>query len=110
MGPILSKGKNRSGQSSIIQNMLEKVEKQRIASRDKEAPNKELSTGFEPNRSEKPYDELQKYIEQLRIRIFFIGLISSGKSTLINALVGGELLPNKSQECTRTVIRLRYLD
>lgn len=41
-------------------------------------------------------------------RIVFCGVFSSGKSTLINALLGGEYLPTGINPVTKVVTRIRY--
>ena len=52
---------------------------------------------------------LEEYIKNDRkIRIVFLGLYSSGKSTIINSLIGNDILPTSSKECTKRGIIIRY--
>ena len=43
-----------------------------------------------------------------RIRIPFIGNISAGKSTVLNSIIGEEILPTKDSECTYRGIIIKY--
>ena len=55
------------------------------------------------------YDDLVNYINKDRkIRIALLGLYSSGKSTILNAIIGKKILPTSSGECTRRGIIIRY--
>ena len=69
---------------------------------------------LEPNndfikRIEKNYDNLVNFLNNDRkIRIAFLGLYSSGKSTILNTLIGKEILPTSSDECTNRGIIVRY--
>ena len=55
------------------------------------------------------YKNLEEYIKNDRkIRIVFLGLYSSGKSTIINSLIGNDILPTSSKECTKRGIIIRY--
>ena len=55
------------------------------------------------------YDDLEAYINKDRkIRIAFLGVYSSGKSTIINTLIGKEILPTNNNECTKRGIIIRY--
>ena len=64
-------------------------------------------------------DELALYIENVSsqldnpppITIALLGSTGAGKSTLINRIVGADVLPNSgSKVCTAGITRLRYLD
>ena len=50
----------------------------------------------------KTYDE----VKSSKFRINVIATMSSGKSTLINSLIGYELLPSKNEACTATIARI----
>ena len=69
---------------------------------------------LEPNnnfikRIEKNYDDLVNFLNNDRkIRIAFLGLYSSGKSTILNSLIGKQILPTSSDECTNRGIIIRY--
>ena len=55
------------------------------------------------------YDDLDNYINKDRkIRIALLGLVSSGKSTILNTIIGKKILPTSSDECTRRGIIIRY--
>ena len=55
------------------------------------------------------YNNLEEHIKKDRkIRIVFLGLYSSGKSTIINSLIGNDILPTSSKECTKRGIIIRY--
>ena len=69
---------------------------------------------LEPNnnfikRIEKNYDDLVNFLNNDRkIRIALLGLYSSGKSTILNSLIGKQILPTSSDECTNRGIIIRY--
>lgn len=52
----------------------------------------------------------EKYEEALNgeFRIVFAGMYSSGKSTLINAILGKEILPTSDETCTSKVFRIEH--
>ncbi|MFL0167268.1 dynamin family protein [Candidatus Clostridium helianthi] len=50
----------------------------------------------------KAYNE----VKSSKFRINVIATMSSGKSTLINSLIGYELLPSKNEACTATIARI----
>ena len=57
----------------------------------------------------KGYDDLIEFINKdKKIRIAVLGLYSSGKSTILNCLIGKKILPTSSDECTRRGIIIRY--
>ncbi|MGL5051459.1 MAG: dynamin family protein, partial [Fusobacteriaceae bacterium] len=41
------------------------------------------------------------------VEISFVATMSSGKSTLLNAILGKEILPSKNQACTATICRIK---
>ena len=51
---------------------------------------------------------LSQFILGRKIRIAFIGNISVGKSTVLNTLIGEEILPTKDEECTYRGIIIRH--
>ena len=77
-----------------------------------------LSTRFKKlvNKSESPYlkekyGKLQNTYSQAKskeFKIIFAGLYSSGKSTLINALIGKEILPTSDETCTSKVFKIKH--
>lgn len=68
----------------------------------KEGPVEEL-------KSEKLQDTY-KEAKSSEFKISVIATMSSGKSTLINSLIGYELLPSKNQACTATIARIKDND
>ena len=55
------------------------------------------------------YNDLIEFINKDRkIRIAVLGLYSSGKSTILNYIIGQDILPTSSGECTRRGIIIRY--
>src|SRR6478735_2393595 len=50
----------------------------------------------------------QRLAEPLRIAI--AGMVKAGKSTLLNAIIGEEIAPTDTGECTRVVTWYRYSD
>ena len=69
---------------------------------------------FEPDdnfikKIKKGYDDLLEFINKdKKIRIALLGLYSSGKNTILNNLIGENILPVSSDECTRRGIIIRY--
>ena len=59
-------------------------------------------------------NEIQKIIEYLKIYdvifIPFLGASNAGKSTIINGIIGRELLPCDLKKCTKRGIIIRYTD
>ena len=57
----------------------------------------------------KENDELLTYLDKdSKIRISILGLYSSGKSTILNNIIGLDILPTHSDECTRRGVIIRY--
>ena len=55
------------------------------------------------------YNDLKIYINKdSKIRIALLGLYSSGKSTILNTIIGKNILPTNSNECTKIGIIIRY--
>ena len=55
------------------------------------------------------YYALVNYINKdSKIRIALLGLYSSGKSTILNTIIGKNILPTNSNECTKRGIIIRY--
>ena len=57
--------------------------------------------------SQDVYDDLVSRIHNNEFRITIVGEFSSGKSTLIDALIGKDILPHSTSETTAT---LTYID
>ena len=53
---------------------------------------------------------LYQFILGRKMRIAFIGNISVGKSTVLNTLIGEEILPTKNNECTYRGIIIKHKD
>lgn len=78
----------------------------------------ELKTLFEEMQRSCPFEDLTT--EQIRenfqnaisseFEVSVIATMSSGKSTLINALLGRELMPSKNEACTATIARIKDID
>ncbi len=57
----------------------------------------------------KGYEDLIEFINKDRkVRIALLGLYSSKKSTILNCIIGEQILPISSDECTRRGIIIRY--
>ena len=56
------------------------------------------------------FQTLRENILGRRIRISLIGSISVGKSSVLNCIIGENLLPTKDEECTYRGVILRYKD
>lgn len=79
---------------------------------------KELIDLFDYLQQECPFDDLRT--EQIRqnfynavgseFEVSVIATMSSGKSTLINAMLGHELMPAKNEACTATIARIKDVD
>ena len=54
--------------------------------------------------------DLQKRINNREIYIPFLGVQGAGKSTLINSLLGEDILPNEADETTCIPVEVRYSD
>lgn len=67
-----------------------------------EGPQK-LNKNFE----EKKVDDEFKRAKNTEAEICIIATMSSGKSTLINAILGEEILPSENQACTATICKIK---
>ncbi|WP_081747339.1 dynamin family protein [Arthrobacter sp. Br18] len=56
--------------------------------------------------------ELESYAQRLNepLRVAVAGMVKAGKSTLLNAIIGEEVAPTDTGECTRIVTWYRYAD
>lgn len=78
----------------------------------------ELVKLFNSIKEESPIDELKdenifaRFYSDINkeFEIAVVATVSSGKSTLINSLLGKELMPSKKQACTSTIIRIKDVD
>ncbi|WP_342405622.1 dynamin family protein [Brevibacillus sp. FSL K6-2834] len=64
---------------------------------------------FEELRSEGIRKNFEKALSS-EFEIAVIATVSSGKSTLINALLGQELMPSKNAACTATIVSIKNVD
>lgn len=79
---------------------------------------KELITLFEYLQKECPFEDLKdKQIQDnfhnavgSEFEVSVIATMSSGKSTLINAMLGRELMPAKNEACTATIAKIKDVD
>ena len=53
---------------------------------------------------------LKEYVINRKLRIVFIGNISVGKSSIINTIIGKEIIPTKEGECTYRGVIIRHED
>ena len=53
---------------------------------------------------------LKEYVTNRKLRIVFIGNISVGKSSVINTIIGKEILPKKTGECTYRGVIIRHVE
>lgn len=51
---------------------------------------------------------IQEGLEEPQLRVALLGRVSSGKSTLVNALLGWRVAPTDAGECTRMITCFRY--
>ncbi|WP_294406135.1 TerD family protein [uncultured Clostridium sp.] len=76
---------------------------------------KELQELFEEMQNDCPFEDLKtKQIQEnfynaisSEFEVSVIATMSSGKSTLINALLGRELMPSKNEACTATIAKIK---
>ena len=64
---------------------------------------------FEDLKTEQIRENFQSAISS-EFEVSVIATMSSGKSTLINSLLGRELLPSKNEACTATIARIKDVD
>ena len=58
-------------------------------------------------------DKIARIIERLkeqRLKILFAGQFKTGKSTLINAMLGQEVLPADVMPCTAVITEIEYAE
>ena len=71
-------------------------------------------TKIDRNKIKNVMDELQKSIKYLEnydnIFIPFLGPSNSGKSTIINGIIGNDILPTNLNECTKKGIIISYCE
>jgi hypothetical protein len=69
-----------------------------------------LATRAERSVDPRLADVGHRCLERLRapLSIALVGRVSSGKSTLLNALMGSRVAPTNARECTKIVYRFRY--
>ena len=114
---LLNYFKNRKSHSIVLSNQKEKKEKnvlnQKIKKILQNLNNNILESKFDINKISSLIFNLQKVIADLKlynyIFIPFIGEIGSGKSTIINGIIGEDVLPTEKNECTKRGIVIRYL-
>lgn len=70
----------------------------------------ELCEGLAPSLAEDSRGRLAKVIDRLGgpLQLAVAGRIKSGKSTVVNALIGRRVSPTDIRECTRMVTRFQY--
>ncbi len=79
---------------------------------------KELTALFEYMQKECPFEDLrdaqikENFYKAIgsEFEVSVIATMSSGKSTLINAMLGRELMPAKNEACTATIARIKDVD
>lgn len=64
---------------------------------------------FEDLKTEQIKENFQKAISS-EFEVSVIATMSSGKSTLINSLLGRELMPSKNEACTATIAKIKDCD
>lgn len=54
--------------------------------------------------------DFKSYYEKKNIRILFIGMVSSGKTSLLNSIIGNNyfILERTMNECTKCIYRIKY--
>ncbi|MFG6425889.1 MAG: dynamin family protein [Muribaculaceae bacterium] len=60
--------------------------------------------------TQETYDDISSRIKNNEFRITIVGEFSSGKSTLIDALIGKDILPHSSSETTATLTYIHSVD
>ena len=71
---------------------------------------KKIDTNNELNEFISALQTLRENIIGRRIRIAFIGNINVGKSTILNCIIGENILPTNSKECTYRGIIIRHIE
>ncbi|MCK8827927.1 dynamin family protein [Natroniella acetigena] len=75
----------------------------------KELSNYMKDSPFEDLRSSKLQKKFKKAIES-QFEVALIATMSAGKSTLLNSLLGQELMPSKNRACTATIVKIKDND
>lgn len=76
-----------------FENYLEEIEKSDI---------KKVKSALEKNNVREKFNDVKNSIAEIGV----IATMSSGKSTLINAMIGKEILPSRNEACTATIFKL----
>lgn len=95
-----------------------KVELEHKEAKSSEDRLKELKELFDYMQKTSPFDDLreERVVKNFdkaisgEFEVAVIATMSSGKSTLLNALLGMELMPSKNEACTATIARIRDID
>ncbi len=69
----------------------------------------QMNCPFEDLKSEQIRENFESAINS-EFEVSVIATMSSGKSTLINALLGRELMPSKNEACTATIAKIKDID
>ena len=95
-----------------------KIEVKHIKAKDTSDRVKRLDELFQKMQKECPFEDLKS--EEIKnnfikardseFEVSIIATMSAGKSTLINALLGRELMPSKNEACTATITRIKDID
>ncbi|MCY3986730.1 MAG: dynamin family protein, partial [Candidatus Dadabacteria bacterium] len=68
---------------------------------------KRLCNGLPDNVGKEGFQKAQESLRDYTFKLFIVGEAKAGKSTLINALTGRELLPTGTLQCSNTIIEIR---
>ena len=55
-------------------------------------------------------ENIRKYIFNRKMRIAFIGNVGVGKSTILNSIIGEDILPTDDKECTYRGVIIRHME
>ena len=103
----------------IKNNSINKIEVKKVNNELLEKLSKFISESISPKIFKEAEEEILKnilnefqaiknYLSNEKLRISFIGSISVGKSSIINCLIGEEINPTNSNECTYRGVIYRY--
>lgn len=95
-----------------------KVESKHIKAKNTANRIKELDNLFQKMQKECPFEDLKSAeikanfnkARDSEFEVSVIATMSAGKSTLINALLGREIMPSKNEACTATITRIKDVD